>query len=253
MLKFSTRLVLRLNAYFSGWIPVSIVCCSMRAIDNHIKKGFPENKICYIPNGFNTETFTPSSLEQKCALRKQYGLSSKKVLLGMMARYDDQKDYPNLLRAFAILSQQNDTVFLIMCGKGLNKENHVLTKLIESLQLQSRVQMIDGVDQPVDIYQMLDFFVLSSRTEGFPNVVGEAMSCGLPCVVTDVGDAAYLVNNGGDVVAKERPDFLAQACQKMLALSSEEMAELGAQARAKIMGNFSLESTVNQYVKLYEG
>ena len=251
-LKCSANWIMKLTAYLSYWIPSDIVFCSKSAIRSYIDLGYSENKIKYIPNGFDTELFIPGSQVHKKKMCMQYGIPLDKILFGAVARYHPHKDYPNLLKAFQVVCRHNPRVFLVICGRGLNDQNQVLVQLICDLKLQSHILMIDGVSQPLDIYHMIDFFVLSSKTEGFPNVVGEAMSCSVPCVVTDVGDAAYLVGNVECVVEKERFDLLAAACQKMLGHSVQELAIMGEKARERIIEQFSLANIVQQYTDLYE-
>ena len=251
-LKFSTPMIMLLAGYLSYWIPSDIVFCSKSAIRSYIDLGYSENKIKYIPNGFDAALFMPGSQAHKKKLCMQYGAPLDKILFGAVAGYRPEKDYPNLLKAFQVVCRHNPQVFLVICGRGLNDQNQMLVQLICDLKLQSHVLMIDGVSQPLDIYQMVDFFVLSSKTEGFPNVMGEAMSCAVPCIVTNVGDAAYLVGNINCVVEKERFDLLAAACQKMLGHSVQELAIMGQQARARIVEQFSLAKIVQQYVDLYE-
>jgi glycosyltransferase involved in cell wall biosynthesis len=96
-----------------------------------------------------------------------------------------------------------------------------------------------------------DIIVSSSSREGFPNVIGEAMACGVPCVVTDVGDSAKLVGQTGLVVPPRNPEALAQAGRELIRLGPEGRAKMGAAARERIRENFQLESVIAQYEGLY--
>jgi glycosyltransferase involved in cell wall biosynthesis len=98
----------------------------------------------------------------------------------------------------------------------------------------------------------MDVFCLSSRTEGFPNVVGEAMAMGLPCVVTNVGDAARLVADTGYVVPKENPSALAAGLEKMLELDPAQRAALGAKAKGRIAADFTIERARQRFESLYD-
>jgi glycosyltransferase involved in cell wall biosynthesis len=91
----------------------------------------------------------------------------------------------------------------------------------------------------------------SSYGEGFPNVLGEAMACGAPCVTTDVGDSALVVGDAGRVVKPNDPEALADAINDLLSLPASARQQLGAAARARIEAHFSLASVARQYAELY--
>ena len=103
-----------------------------------------------------------------------------------------------------------------------------------------------------DLMAALDIASLSSYGEGFPNTIAEAMSCGTPCVVTDTGDLAYLVEKTGIVVSPKDPQALAEGLQKMISLGAEERKALGAAARQRIQLNFQQNEVTRQYEQLYE-
>jgi len=96
-----------------------------------------------------------------------------------------------------------------------------------------------------------DLFVSSSLDEGFPNVIGEAMACGTPCVVTDAGDSAYIVGNTGVVVPPNDSGSLAKGITEMLSYDSEGRRKIGLQARQRILDNFDIKNIANQYENLY--
>ena len=98
----------------------------------------------------------------------------------------------------------------------------------------------------------LDIFCLSSRSEGFPNVVGEAMATGVPCVVTNVGDAAMLVAETGIVVPSENSAALADGLVRLVELPLELRVDLGASARRRIESNFSLSRMRSDYEAAYD-
>jgi glycosyltransferase involved in cell wall biosynthesis len=98
----------------------------------------------------------------------------------------------------------------------------------------------------------MDIFCLSSRTEGFPNVVGEAMTMGVPCVVTDVGDAAVLVGDAGIVVPKENPTELARGIRKLITTPCCARRQLGQKARERIYQEFSIQRTRDSFETLYQ-
>ena len=98
----------------------------------------------------------------------------------------------------------------------------------------------------------LDVLCVSSRSEAFPNVVGEAMSCGVPCVTTDVGDAAQIVGETGHVVPVGDPARLAEALRAIVQMGAEARVRLGRVARQRIIEHYSLDSMIKQYQRIYE-
>jgi glycosyltransferase involved in cell wall biosynthesis len=246
-LSWRIRWILKLGAYCSRWIPTFIVFCSKRGLDFHVGKGYAQNKTIYIPNGFDINFFMPATQDEKYRLKEKFGIAQDVFVFGMVARFHYRKDFPNLLRAFALMLQENPKLFLIICGKGLNEKNAAIVNLIQELALKAKVLMIDGVERPQEIYHLLDCCILSSRTEGFPNVIGEAMSCGVPCVATDVGDAADLIGDTGITVPKEDALMLAQAGLTMVKFYDSDRIEWAGRARSRIIDRFSLEKMVKEF------
>jgi glycosyltransferase involved in cell wall biosynthesis len=128
-----------------------------------------------------------------------------------------------------------------------------LAELASRLQISSRVRFLGPRDDIARVMPAFDLLTLtSSYGEGFPNVVGEAMACGVPCVVTDVGDSAALVGDAGDVVPPRQPAALADAWRRLLTEPVHERRARGERARARIMREFSLPAIVRRYEALYE-
>jgi glycosyltransferase involved in cell wall biosynthesis len=111
--------------------------------------------------------------------------------------------------------------------------------------------LLGPVDNIPRLMSALDIATSSSIVEGFPNVVGEAMASGVPCVVTDVGDCALIVGDSGRVVAPRDPEALAAAWAELLELPDGERLALGAKARERVKDNFSIGSVVAAYESLY--
>jgi len=139
-----------------------------------------------------------------------------------------------------------------MCGSGIIPENESLSKLIDDLELQSVVHLLgERADMP-RVTAGLDVAVSSSFSEGFPNSIGEAMSCGVPCVVTDVGDLGWIVANAGIPVPNDDPVAMANAFDHLLNMDEEQRSELGQNGRARVMEHFCLSAIAQQYATLYE-
>ena len=129
-------------------------------------------------------------------------------------------------------------------------ENAELAALIERLGLAERIVLAGPSDDVPAVMNGLDVHVLSSCAEGFPNVVAEAMACSAYCVVTDVGDAAFIVGETGIVVPPEQPEALARGIEAGLG----EVAARGGRrqaGRARVLANFSLARMVEQYIAVW--
>jgi glycosyltransferase involved in cell wall biosynthesis len=218
----------------------------------HEALGYYCNNNCVIPNGFDISLFKPSN-EARLSLREELGLSPESFIIGSFARYDQMKDHANLLRAAALLVKDFPEVHFILAGNQVEPENQSLYQLIQDLGIVERIHLLGERRDIPRLSAALDILTSSSAYgEAFPLVVGEAMSCGVPCVVTDVGDSAWIVGNTGRVVPPRNSEALANAWKDLIELSLEERGALGKAARARIIENFSLDSVVDQYENLYE-
>ncbi len=207
---------------------------------------------CVIPNGFDTSLFKPS-IEARRTVRAELGLPEDSCLIGLIARYHPMKDHANFLRAAALLLKEFPKVHFILVGSGVERENQVLHQLIQDLGLFNRIHLLGERSDMPRLTAALDIATSASAYgEAFPLVVGEAMSCGVPCVVTDVGDSAWIVGNTGRVVPPRDSEALANAWKDLIELGAEGREALGKAARARIIEHFSLDSVVARYESLYE-
>jgi glycosyltransferase involved in cell wall biosynthesis len=152
-----------------------------------------------------------------------------------------------------MLSQESQETYFVLTGRDVTFDNPVLHEAIDAGDLHGRVHLLgERVDMP-RVTAALDIATSSSRYgESFPNVIGEAMACGVPCVVTDVGDSAHIVGDTGRVVPIKNAPALAAAWQELLNLSPERRRELGQRGRVRVVAEYSLASVVRQYEALYE-
>ena len=220
--------------------------CSRAALEAHKSVGYAAGKLVFIANGYATDQFYPDARGRQ-KLRDELGITPDVFLLGMVARLDRHKDHLNLLKALEILRTQISFRCLLV-GAGVGADSALTGEIV--LRCLERNVVLAGPrpDIPM-IMNALDVHVLSSLSEAFPNVLCEAMSCGTPCVTTDVGDSAYIVGETGWVVPPGAPDLLAAA----LLSSSEGARDRGrkAAARARIVENFSIERMRDAYVTLW--
>lgn len=244
-----TILLRKICACFS-FIPKKIVCCANAAKAEHIMVGYLKNKFELIPNGYNLTLFVPRDDVRK-QIRNKLNIGDHELVIGNIGRFDPAKDHKTLLRAIKKLKDCDLSFKLLIIGRNINHNNNELMSLITEYKLN---QIVILLDQQPDIhlyYNAFDLYLLSSRTEAFPNVVAEAMLCCKPCIVTDVGDAALIVGDTGIIVPIGSHEVMAEAVMEFLDLDKTKFLQLGFKARKRIEENFSLKNMVFSYEKLY--
>jgi len=247
-----THLLRWILARISQKLPTAIITCSSRAQEVHTKLGYPSNTMKFIPNGFDLQQFAPSASHRK-EMRGQLGISGSDSVIGMVARFHPQKDYHNFIKALAIFSGMEPDMHFLLCGEGVSVGNKVLEGWIDDTGVKAKVQLLGPRDDIPQLLNAMDVFTLSSAYgEAFPLSVGEAMSTGLPCAVTDVGDSAYLVADTGKVVPPKDPVSLAQAWNDLLNLSPKRRKDLGIKARNRIQDHFSIAKIGEEYASFYK-
>ena len=246
-----TRWVIRLGALMSRY-PRAIAYNSRTSASQHEAFGFDASRTRIIPNGFDTEVFCPDE-DARLKMRQEFGLSDSAVLIGLIGRYHPMKDHRNFLNAAALLCRESSDVHFLLAGCEVNAANPALSTMIEELGLSNRVLLLGERKDTPQLNAALDIASSASAWgEGFANVVGEAMSCGVPCVVTNVGDSAWIVGDTGKVVPPCDPIVLASAWKSLMMLGRDGRQALGIRARQRVIEKFSLESVVKQYEDLYE-
>jgi len=191
-----------------------------------------------ILNGIDTGAFTPD-VAQRERLRAWWSVANDETLIGVGGRLHPMKDHRTFLRAAALLSRTHNRVRFACIGTGRSEYRRELLELSEQLGLREQVIWQPARTDMPSVYNALDILTLSSYGEGFPNVVAEAMACGVPCVVTDVGDSAIIVGDTGVVVPPRDPDALAEGWKRMLARMASEGNHLGDKVRSRIVNEFN--------------
>lgn len=243
---WAMRFLAKLSAY-----PQGILVNSSAGRRFHESKGYHPRKWVLVPNGFDVERFRPDR-EARRAIRAELGVPEETFLIGLIARVDPLKDHANFLRAARELLTRRDDVRFVLVGLGTDSVDGGLMTDIDSLGLRRSVHLLGERQDVPAVMAALDVLTSSSSAEGFPNVVGEAMACGVPCVVTDVGDSAFLVGDTGKVVFPRRPDLLAQAWLELIEMDPVRRAGLGNAARERIKAHFDITSIVRRYEQYYD-
>lgn len=245
-----TRQVIRGNRLLSSR-PHAILYNSRLSREQHEAFGFSSTMGRVIANGFDTEALAPTS-EQRAAARKLVGIDEESdVVVGHVARFHPMKDHAGFLRAaLRVLKHRPGTRFLLL-GRDVSLENPALAGIVPDA-LTERFIFLGERSDVHQLMQTMDILCMSSAWgEAFPNVLGEAMASGVPCVATDVGDSAHIVGDTGRIAPASQPDALAEALLDLLALSATERDELGRAARKRIEARYALPAIVSQYAEMY--
>ncbi|MGX1495006.1 glycosyltransferase involved in cell wall biosynthesis [Labrenzia sp. MBR-25] len=212
-----------------------IVYNSARAREQHEQYGYAARYGKVIPNG----VVVPMRVERT---------PRKARVFGIAARFHPQKDHLTFFRAAAQIAAQFPDARFVAAGHGLDERNGEVLAMVEEAGLDpARLKLLGELRDMEDFYSQIDVLVLSSRTEGFPNVVAEAMSHARPVVTTDVGDAALIVADTGKVVSPGDPDVLSEAMADLARLTSDQVADLGRRARQRIEENYQVKHILDEY------
>ncbi|MEA2124140.1 MAG: hypothetical protein QOI80_922 [Solirubrobacteraceae bacterium] len=251
--KRSSIAVARLCARLSSVIPQAVISCSNALADIHVRMGYDPQRIVVIPNGFDLDRWRPDA-GGRAAVRAELDLDPSAQLIGLIARWDPQKDHETFARAARIVLEQRPEAVVVLAGNGVSLENERLRRILEreSLLDSPRVKLL-GLRHDVErITAALDIAVSSSAFgEGFHNVLGEAMACGVPCVATDVGDARLIVADTGRIVPARDPEALGAALASLSGLPEQELQALGAAARRRVQDQFAIEPVAGRYARVY--
>jgi len=248
--KFSTRWVIRLGSCLSRSAD-AILYNAVASRKRHHALGYSSRHDCVIPNGFDTRLFAPSS-KQRAEVRRELGVSESALLVGLAARDHPIKGIDVLLDAIQHPSLRGLDLHLVMVGRGLDAKNPKLSSLLGMDHLSPAIHPLGERKNMHLLLPGLDVLVSPSRSEAFSNTIGEAMACGVPCVVTDVGDSALIVSDTGIVISPEDPDALAAAVADFAMLEPSARRAMAERARTRICSEFDLERISLQYVSLYE-
>ena len=250
--KFYESIALRLKVGFLHRLarllsPLSAARVSNSQAGLKISKG----KAIVIPNGIDTERFRPDP-DARQRLREVIGSAEGAPVVGMVANCSVYKDYPNFVRAISSVIRKIPEAQFVSIGENRTSEGKAAAQLTEDLGLASSMHFVGCRRDVEKLIPGMDVFCSSSVTEGFSNAIAEAMACGVPCVVTDVGDSALIVGESGIVVRPGCPKELGAGIVRILRLTSAERENLQVAARHRIVTNFGMTRMVSRYEDVYQ-
>jgi glycosyltransferase involved in cell wall biosynthesis len=246
---FRLKCSILLNALYSAR-PDVVVFNSLAAVGQHRRIGFRAKKVAVIANGLDVSNFPPMQPEFRAEARRQLGFAAETLVVCIVARFHPMKDHANFLAAASRLRDTNAS--FLMIGPGVVETEPRLASLIRRFKLEGRVTCIGERHDIPELLAAADVFCLSSAWgEGWPNSVAEGMASGLPCVVTDVGDSAILLGDGGIVVPPGDSAALAEALREILSLPPAVRTQVGQRGRLRILNEFTVDQMARNYAEMY--
>lgn len=249
----SALLINRICSLISETIPKNIVYCSEYAAKVHMEIGYSKNKSTVIHNGVDVNQFEQNEY-QRNNIRAKWNIKNKEIALGMIARWDLNKDHHNLIAAFSkIKSKIHFPWKCILVGKNMDDENIELITLLKKYDIYRNVILLGLNNDIPAIMNALDLHILSSSAEAFGNTTIEAMSCGIPAIVTAVGAGELIVGDTGWVVPSSDSSVLGETILKAIQLMEDQKSwgTRKSSCRARVIQMFSLEQMINSYHKVW--
>lgn len=244
--KLITIILIKLLTKLSFIIPKKIIIVSKKAEDYYTKEGFDKSKFVFIPNGYDLNVLKPDKKRLKNFKKNQ-----KKIIpiIGNVARYHPKKDHNSLLEALHHLRTKDINFTCILVGTNIDRNNIKLVSEIKRLNLSKHVKLLGQNDNITKIMNKIDVYVQSSSYgEGFPNVVAESMACETPCVVTNVGDASYIVGSLGWVSESKNSIQLAKNIERsLLEINSDKWFKRCKNSRLRIKSKFDISIMIKSY------
>jgi glycosyltransferase involved in cell wall biosynthesis len=234
VLDWAEKLTIWLQARLSHFA-TRITVNSMAGLEYAVKGGLPREKMMFIPNGIDTNTFFPNE-DERHRVRVQWNMGDDVKIVGNISRFDPIKNHKMFLKAAAMVAAERPDVRFVCVGHGKESYLQELKQLSRTLGIETKVHWIQAQSEVRAVYNAIDVFCSASFSEGFPNVIGEAMACGRHCVATDVGDSALVVGDTGVVVPSD--DAKALAAGLLDRLNAPETLNL--RARQRILENFTV-------------
>ena len=248
--KASTLRVVRLGALLSGRVPDLILCNASASLDAHAQAGYRRSKMAVLPNGFDLGRFRPDAAA-RASLRAELGVAVDAPLVGLIGRFDPLKNHQGFVRAAALVHAERPDVHFVLAGTGATGTNAALVRWLGDAGVAHMTHLLGRRDDMPRLMAALDVLASSSAGEAFPNVIGEAMACGVPCAVTDVGDCAAIVGRFGRVVAAGDMAALAHQVLQLLALPAPARARSAEAMLRDVSARFDITHVARRHEQQY--
>ena len=245
------RIILMSCKFFQDLLPSKVVVCANYINIIFSEYGFNTSSFTTIYNGYDTDYFS-RCLKARKKFRSEFFINEDIPLIGMIARWHPQKNHNLLIESLKRVKSKNMIFKCLLLGEGIKNES--LIKKIERSGLTENIILRGETSEISEIMSALDIHILTSRFgEGFPNVIAEAMSCGVPCIATDVGDSRYIIGNTGWIIESNSIPAMSEKIISVIEhwKDKKDWSERSFQARKRIIENFQISQMVEKYQNLY--
>lgn len=251
---FINNTLFKINKYLSFY-PIHIIYNSYKGKEYYESLGYNKNKSVVISNGFDPNIYFVNN-PLRIKFRNKY-FSNDDFVIGMIARYDPQKNYHLLFDIINTLykKQPNNNIKFILAGPNVNSTNKEITKNIKNY-IDQKIILLDEVDNTNEFYNGIDVSILLSKYgEGFPNVIGESMLAGTPCITSDIGDTIKIISKFGWSLNNLNPNSCIQIINQVRKIYNNDQLQwltLGNNCRDHIIKNYSIDDIINQFKKVWQ-
>ncbi|MFO1006781.1 MAG: glycosyltransferase [Planctomycetaceae bacterium] len=247
----STRWTAKACAWLSRTSPASILVNTASGLRVHAEYGYAKDKLRIVPNGFDLERYRPDQAA-RIELRQSLGLTADTMLIGLVARFSELKGQKMFLEAMKLVAASFPSAHFVLCGTQITPQNETLARWVRETGCPDRIHLLGERLDVERVHAALDLEVSSSVSEAFSNSIGEALCCGVPCVVTDVGDSAWLIDDAGYAVPPQDPEAMAAACLRVLSATPAERHALSLRARQRMEQHFDIQVVARQYRDIWQ-
>ena len=247
---WGTRITVSFCARFSSRLPDIVLYNSQKGADCHKTWGYKESRRIVVPNGIDLDKFRPEE-QARLDVRRELGVPLSTPLIGMIGRYDPLKNHEGFIQAAAYLHRIMPEVHFLMAGQDVDSSNQFLKRLIKDAGLADHCHLLGCRSDIPRITAALDLASLASWSEAFPNVLIEAMACGVPCVSTDAGDAAQILGDDGWIVPVGDMVGLADKWAGFLQLAENQRHVQAERVRRRVMDRYEIGAVVRRFESIY--
>jgi len=252
--KRTSRLVIRVGALLSRR-PRATIYNSAASVRQHVAHGYAPEGAIVIPNGFDPRYFKPDGPAGNCRfrMRERFGIEPGPTLVAVIARRHPMKDHATAIEAVGRARRMGHDVHLLLAGAGTDALPPDLQSTCDYWLPRNRLSLLGDRSDVADWLPGCDIVALSSAWgESFPNILGEAMACGVPCVATDVGDSRSIIGEGGYCVPPGDPAAIAKAIVLLSDIGTQGRRRKGELGRQRVIKEFSLPAVAARYAELYD-
>jgi glycosyltransferase involved in cell wall biosynthesis len=237
---------------FSKFLPTKIIYCSKKSVDFHENHHFySKNKSSLVYNGYSDNVYYPLR-KIRSNFRTKNLIKKSDIIIGYAGRYSKQKNIFSMLNAFSKITKNYNNIYLYMVGRSISSKNKELITYVKNLNIKDKVYFLNEQKNLLEFYNGIDFLLLTSHSESFPNVVAESMLCSTPVLSSNAGCAKKIINNNGFIMFNNDSSSILRSLNKTIYIfryKKKEWTSLKKNCRLQIKKNFSIQNMANTYMK----